>query len=167
MYQTFLDCTTPSYEGGSLSVPNLAILKVDTLVDHAHFAHTIHPITVEAFGKPNRDQCTASVCGNLDDLTRIRLAVVLLTLETETNLNRSKLSHLHLSSCDTLIIHYISANARKKIGRKKDFLACYLAQDLLVCHFGRKAAVSAILAVIPPLGEDSLYLSYLYNPYRL
>jgi hypothetical protein len=96
-YQTFPDCTTPSHEGGSLSVPNLAIFKVDALVDHRHLAHAIHPITFEAFGKPNRDQCTASVCGNLDDLTRIRLAVVLLTLETETNLDASELGHLLFS----------------------------------------------------------------------
>ena len=84
-------------------MPNLAIFKVDALVDHAHLAHAIHPITVEAFGEPNRDQRTLSIRGNLDDLTGIRLAVILLTLKIVSNLNRSELAHF-LSPCDTLII---------------------------------------------------------------
>jgi len=70
-------------------------------------------------------------------MASVLLAIVLLTLETETNLNRSKLSHLHLSSCDTLIIHYISANARKKNRKKKRFFGML---------FGTGFAVPAILA---------------------
>jgi hypothetical protein len=91
-------------------------------------------------------------------MASVLLAIVLLTLETETNLNRSKLSHLHLSSCDTLIIHYISANARKKNRKKKRFFGML---------FGTGFAVPAILAEIagflpfwqltPLTGESSLF----------
>jgi hypothetical protein len=45
----------------------------------------------------NRDQRTARVCGNLYDMASVLLAIVLLTLETETNLNRSELGHLLFS----------------------------------------------------------------------
>ena len=121
MYQTFPDCTTPSHEGWLLGEPDLAILKVDTLVDHAHLAHAIHPITVEAFGEPNRDQCTASVCGNLDDLTGIRLAVVLLTLKTVSNLDASELGHFFLSwvlSISALYTPHLRVQVRIVLGKR-------------------------------------------------
>ena len=141
-------------------MPDLAIFKVDTLVDHGHFAHTIHPtIIFQTIGESNRDQRTAGVCCDLDNLASVTLAVILLTLKIVSNLNRSELAHLQLSCGDTLILHFISALSTKK-NRKNlrkiffvwhDICCCHIGRAFgtrfaVACHFGRNRPLSAILA---------------------
>jgi hypothetical protein len=112
-------------------MPDLAIFKVDRLVDHGHLAHTIHAtIIFQTIGKPNRYQRTLGICCDLDNLTGIPLAVVLLAVKIVSNLNRSELVHLQLSLGDTLILHYVSSIARKKNRKKsvgENFITAILA----------------------------------------
>jgi hypothetical protein len=79
-------------------MPNLAILKVYRPVDHAHLTHTIHTIIFQTIGKSNRDQRTLSIRCDLDNLTGVTLAVILFAVKIVSNLNRSNLTHFHLSS---------------------------------------------------------------------
>jgi hypothetical protein len=165
MYQTFPDCTTPSHEGWLLGEPNLAIFKVDALVDHRHLTHTIHTIIFETIRVSNRDQCTASVCGNLHNLTGIPLAVILLTIETETNLDASELGHFFLSwvlSISALYTPHFRVQVRIVLG-KRFFVRANIMPNIFyrvwhricsACHFGRNRGLSAILAVNPPYGGE-------------
>jgi hypothetical protein len=98
---------------------------------HRHFADTIHPtIIFQRLGVCNRHKRTARIRGNLDDLASVTLAVLLLALKIETNLNRSKLAHLQLSCGDTLILHFISAFATKKNSENR----AVIFSPLPYCH---------------------------------
>jgi hypothetical protein len=129
-------------------------------VDHGHLSHAIQPITVESFGEPNRDQRTASIRRNLDDLTRIRLAVVLLTLETETNLDASELGHLLFLLGSFYIGILPNKNERVNLQYRKVRVSKYHAKKNI--SFAAQDLLCAILA--DSLAQDLQCLPFWQKP---